>query len=85
MSVMAESEKPISCNKDVFPSDEFFNSIIEDKMLRNACIIAAPSAINARATFALRYSIKRDRPFITYGDIADKAGSDGPFQVLFSL
>lgn len=47
----------------------------DDKMFRNACVMVAADAINLGFTYALKYSINRTRPFITYPDIVKK--SDG--------
>lgn len=50
----------------------------EDEMLRNACVMAVSTIANVGVTYALKYSVKRDRPFLTWQDIVDKAGSGGP-------
>jgi len=50
----------------------------DDKMIRNAFVMAAASAVNAGVTLALKYSIKRDRPFETYPDILKKADAGSP-------
>src|SRR4030042_319356 len=47
--------------------------IMDDKnMFRDACVIAAASAITFGFTTALKYMINRDRPFETYPDITKK-------------
>jgi membrane-associated phospholipid phosphatase len=50
----------------------------EDKMLRNAFVMAAASVINCAVTYGLKYSINRDRPFETYNDILKKAEAGSP-------
>lgn len=49
-----------------------------DEMVRNAFVMAAASIINAGVTGALKYSINRDRPFVTYPDIIKKAKAGSP-------
>ena len=46
----------------------------DDKLLRNACVIGGATLINLGITTALKYSINRERPFITYPDIINKTG-----------
>jgi len=50
----------------------------DDEMVRNACVMAAASIINVGVTNALKYTIRRDRPWITWPDIVNKSASDGP-------
>jgi membrane-associated phospholipid phosphatase len=50
----------------------------DNKMVRNAFIMAAGSILNAGVTSALKYSINRDRPFETYPDILKKAKAGSP-------
>ena len=50
----------------------------DDKMIRNAFVMAAASAVNAGVTLALKYSINRDRPFETYPEILKKAKAGSP-------
>ena len=50
----------------------------DDKMLRNAFVMAAASIVNAGVTNALKYSINRERPFETYQDIFKKAKAGSP-------
>jgi len=50
----------------------------DDKMLRNAFVIAAASIVNAGVTSALKYSVNRERPFETYPDILKKAKAGSP-------
>jgi len=47
----------------------------DDQLFRNACVTLAATAVNFGVTTALKYSINRERPFITYPDITKK--SDG--------
>jgi membrane-associated phospholipid phosphatase len=47
-------------------------------MLRNACVSIAAAAINSAVTNGLKYSINRDRPFVTYSDILKKAPAGSP-------
>jgi membrane-associated phospholipid phosphatase len=46
----------------------------DDKLLRNACVVAGATVLDFGITAALKYSINRDRPFITYPDIVNKTG-----------
>ena len=50
----------------------------DDNMLRTAFVMAAASIINEGVTGALKYSINRDRPFVTYPDILKKAKAGSP-------
>ena len=50
----------------------------DDIMLRNAFVTAAASIVNEGVTYALKYSVKRDRPFETYPDILKKAKAGSP-------
>ena len=50
----------------------------DDKLLRNACVTLAATAICAGFTTAMKYSINRDRPFITYPDITKKTKAGSP-------
>jgi Membrane-associated phospholipid phosphatase len=50
----------------------------DKKLFRNACITAIASALNAGITNAMKYSINRDRPYITYPDITKKAKGGSP-------
>lgn len=47
-------------------------------LFRNACVIAVASALNAGITDALKYSINRDRPFVTYPEITKKSKAGSP-------
>jgi len=50
----------------------------DEKLINSACQIVVANAINLGATYALKYSINRDRPFITYPDIKNKANEGSP-------
>jgi membrane-associated phospholipid phosphatase len=50
----------------------------DDNMLRNAGVIFSATVVNLGITAALKYSIRRDRPFITYPDIMKKSAAGSP-------
>jgi membrane-associated phospholipid phosphatase len=50
----------------------------DKELFRNACVTAVASALNAGLTSALKYSINRDRPFVTYHDITKKSKAGSP-------
>lgn len=50
----------------------------DKELIRNACVSLAASAINTGITNALKYTIKRDRPFVTYSDILKKSAAGSP-------
>lgn len=50
----------------------------DDQLLRNAYVTLAATAVNAGITAVLKYSIKRDRPFVTYPDITKKSKAGSP-------
>jgi len=50
----------------------------DDKLINTACQIVVANAINMGATSALKYTINRDRPFLTYPDIINKVDEDSP-------
>lgn len=50
----------------------------DKELVRNACVTAIASALNAGITNALKYSINRDRPFVTYPDIVKKSKAGSP-------
>lgn len=50
----------------------------DDKLVRDACVIISATVVNLGITAALKYSINRDRPFITYTDITKKSGAGSP-------
>ena len=47
-------------------------------LIRNACVIAAGSVISFALTNGLKYTINRDRPFVTYPDITKKTKAGSP-------
>jgi membrane-associated phospholipid phosphatase len=49
-----------------------------DKLFRNACVTIAATAVNAGITEIMKYSINRDRPFVTYPDITKKSRAGSP-------
>lgn len=49
-----------------------------DKLFNSACQIVVANAINFGATMALKYSVNRDRPFVTYPDIRNKSYEGSP-------
>lgn len=50
----------------------------DKEILRNACIVIGASAISSFITTALKYSVNRDRPFVTYPDITKKSTGGSP-------
>lgn len=50
----------------------------DEKALRNSCVIVAASVFSAGLTNALKYTIDRERPFITYPDIIKKSKAGSP-------
>lgn len=50
----------------------------DDKQFRNGCVIAASSLFCAGITLAMKYTINRERPFVTYPDITKKSGAGSP-------
>lgn len=53
--------------------------IKHDKALvRNGCVILASAALNGGITELMKYTFKRDRPFITYPDITKKSAAGSP-------
>jgi membrane-associated phospholipid phosphatase len=46
----------------------------DNKMLRNACVIAGATVLNFGITTAMKYSVNRTRPFVKYPDIVNKTG-----------
>jgi membrane-associated phospholipid phosphatase len=50
----------------------------DDKLLRTALVTVAASALCAGITNTLKYSIDRDRPFITYPDITKNSNGGSP-------
>jgi membrane-associated phospholipid phosphatase len=50
----------------------------DDKLLRNGYVTLAASVLNLGITTTLKYSINRNRPFVTYPDIIKKSAGGGP-------
>ena len=50
----------------------------DDTLFRNACVALTTVAISSAITEALKYTINRNRPFITYPDITKKSSAIGP-------
>ena len=50
----------------------------DNNLTGNACVALAATAIGAGVTTAMKYSFNRDRPFITYSDIAKKSDAGSP-------
>lgn len=49
----------------------------DNELLRNAAVMAAGTAVSYGLALGLKYTVKRDRPFITYPvDFDDKTGHD---------
>jgi membrane-associated phospholipid phosphatase len=62
------------------PAGMAATGLIKDdrELVRNACVSLAAEAINAGITNLLKYTINRDRPFVTYPDITKKAPAGSP-------
>jgi len=56
----------------------------DDVLFRNACVTLAATAVNYGITTAMKYSINRDRPYVTYPDITKKSGGGSPFRATCS-
>jgi membrane-associated phospholipid phosphatase len=50
----------------------------DKKLLENAGVTLVSFAVNSGITMALKYTIRRDRPFITYPDITKKSSAATP-------
>ena len=50
----------------------------DEKWINSACQIVVANAINLGATYTLKYTINRDRPFSTYPDIRNKVNETSP-------
>jgi membrane-associated phospholipid phosphatase len=50
----------------------------DKKLLRNAEVIAGAFVVSTGITIILKYSVNRDRPFVTYPDITQKASAGSP-------
>ena len=46
----------------------------DDDLLRKSYVVAGATVLNLGITAVLKYSIRRDRPFVTYPDIINKTG-----------
>jgi membrane-associated phospholipid phosphatase len=49
-----------------------------ETLLRNACVTFAAIGVNTVVSEALKYTINRDRPFVTYPDITKKSDAGSP-------
>jgi membrane-associated phospholipid phosphatase len=49
-----------------------------ESLLRNACAAFAAIGVNTAVTEALKYTVNRDRPFVTYPDITKKSDAGSP-------
>jgi membrane-associated phospholipid phosphatase len=50
----------------------------DDEIVRKACVIIGAAAINSGITLVVKYSVNRNRPFVTYPDIAKKSAAGSP-------
>jgi membrane-associated phospholipid phosphatase len=50
----------------------------DEQLTRNAIVALAAVSINSGITLALKYSVNRTRPFITYPDITKKSAAGSP-------
>jgi len=50
----------------------------DDKLLRNAIVAIGATVVNSGITVALKYTINRERPFVTYPDIKQKSRAGSP-------
>jgi membrane-associated phospholipid phosphatase len=50
----------------------------DDRLFRNACVTLAATAVNFGITAALKYSVNRERPYVTYPDITKKSKGGSP-------
>jgi membrane-associated phospholipid phosphatase len=50
----------------------------DDTLFRNACVALTTVAVSSAITEALKYTVNRNRPFITYPDITKKSSAVGP-------
>jgi membrane-associated phospholipid phosphatase len=62
------------------PAGMFTAGVIknDDQLYRSACITLVTAGVNFGITTALKYSINRDRPFVTYPDILKKSRAGSP-------
>jgi membrane-associated phospholipid phosphatase len=47
----------------------------DEKLFRNACVTAASTIVNSGVASIIKYSVHRDRPYVTYPDIIGKSPS----------
>ncbi len=45
----------------------------DDRLMRNAAVMGAGTVLNIGITAAIKYTVNRARPFVTYPDIVDKS------------
>ncbi len=50
----------------------------DDNMFRNACVTIASAAVSGGITYVLKYTVNRERPFVTYPDIKKKSAAGSP-------
>ena len=50
----------------------------DNSLVRNACTDLAALAVSGGITLILKYTINRDRPFVTYPDITKKSAAGSP-------
>ena len=50
----------------------------DEVLFRNACVIFGSAALTSGITLILKYSVDRDRPFVTYPDITKKTDVNSP-------
>jgi membrane-associated phospholipid phosphatase len=50
----------------------------DDRTVRKACVIIGAAAVSSGITIAVKYSVNRKRPFVTYPDIAKKSAAGSP-------
>jgi len=50
----------------------------DKSLVRNGCVILTSVALSGGITVIIKYTIKRDRPFITYPDITKKSAAGSP-------
>jgi membrane-associated phospholipid phosphatase len=50
----------------------------DDKMIRSACVIFAAEAVTSGISTILKYSVNRERPYVTYPDITKKSSAGSP-------
>jgi membrane-associated phospholipid phosphatase len=47
-------------------------------MVRKACVMIVSTTLSTGITSLLKYTVKRERPFVTYPDIIQKSSAPGP-------